>query len=79
MKHVTLLLVAMLSFTGCSVVYYGSDDRTLMVVDLHPGGESIEFDGELDGVASATLNREQGSSEDVITDTVDSLTGIPGL
>jgi hypothetical protein len=79
MKHIILLLVAMLSFTGCSFLYYGSDERTLMVVDLHPGGESIEFSGELDGVANAELNREQGSSEDVITDTVDSLTGIPGL
>lgn len=79
MKHLALLLVAVIVLTGCSAVYYGSEERTLLLVDLHPGGESIEFNGELDGVANAQLNREQGSSEDVITGAVDSLTGIPGL
>jgi hypothetical protein len=79
MKHIILLLVAMLSFTGCSFLYYGSDERTLMVVDLHPGGESIAFTGELEGVGQAELNREQGSSEAVISGAVDNLTGIPGL
>jgi len=79
MKHLALLLVAVIVLNGCSAVYYGSEERTLLLVDLHPGGESIEFNGELDGVANAQLNREQGSSEAVITGAVDSLTGIPGL
>ena len=79
MKQIALVLVAMLSLTGCTLVHYSSGDRSLLVMDIHPGGESIDFSGQLEGIGEAELNREQGSSENVITGTVDSLTGIPGL
>jgi len=79
MKHIILLLAAMLSFTGCSTLYYSSSERTFWIIDIHPGGESIAFTGELEGVGQAELNREQGSSEAVISGAVDNLTGIPGL
>lgn len=77
MKYLALLLVAVLS--GCTAVIYSSEERTLVVVDLHPVGGNTTFAGTLNGVGEAALNREQGSSEDVITGAVDSLTGIPGL
>ena len=79
MKQIALVLAAMLCLTGCTLVHYSSGERSLLVMDLHPGGESIDFSGQLEGIGEAELNREQGSSETVITDAIDSLTGVPGL
>lgn len=78
MKNIFVALLV-LGLTGCSFLYYGSEERAFVVIDLHPAGESLSFSGELDDLASVEVNREQGSSDEVIGDVIDGVTGVPGL
>lgn len=72
MKITALILTAMLS--GCTFVRY--DAGTLTVIDLHPGGEQITLDGELVERGRISVNRQQGSSAELIGVAVDAAVGL---
>ena len=72
MKITALILTAMLS--GCTFVRY--DAGTLTVIDLHPGGEQITLDGELVARGRISVNRQQGSSAEIIGVAVDAAVGL---
>jgi len=75
-----LILIALsLILASCTVVRYQSEERTLTVIDLHPGGESLSLSGAIDSIGTLDVNREQGSSAQIVSDAVDAATGIPGL
>jgi len=75
-----LILIALsLILASCTVVRYSSDERTLTVIDLHPGGESLSLSGAIESIGTLDVNREQGSSAQIVSDAVDAATGIPGL
>jgi len=62
-------ILAALLITSCTTVRYTSGDTSLTVLDLHPGGETISLSGVLDDTGTLDVNREQGSSSEVITAT----------
>lgn len=64
-----MLIAALLVMTSCTAVRYKSSDTSLTVIDLHPGGESLSLSGVLDSKGALDVNREQGSSAEVITAT----------
>ena len=72
MKITALILTAMLS--GCTFVRYAAG--TLTVIDLHPGGEQITLDGELVERGRISVNRQQGSSAELIGVAVDAAVGL---
>ena len=72
MKITALILTAALS--GCTFVRY--DAGTLTVIDLHPGGEQITLDGELVERGRISVNRQQGSSAELIGVAVDAAVGL---
>ena len=72
MKITALILTAVLS--GCTFVRY--DAGTLTVIDLHPGGEQITLDGELVERGRISVNRQQGSSAELIGVAVDAAVGL---
>ena len=72
MKITALILTAMLS--ACTFVRY--DAGTLTVIDLHPGGEQITLDGELVARGRISVNRQQGSSAEIIGVAVDAAVGL---
>ena len=78
MKLILIALSALL-ITSCTVVRYQSEERTLTVIDLHPGGESLSLSGAIESIGTLDVNREQGSSAQIVSDAVDAATGIPGL
>jgi hypothetical protein len=67
-------LVALFLLTGCTFVRYS--DGALMVIDIHPGGESIALDGVLNERGALSVNREQGSSAEIVSDVVDAAVGL---
>lgn len=69
-----LLITALFLLSSCTYVRY--QDGALTVIDLHPGGESIALDGTLEGRGAITVNREQGSSAEVIGTVVDAAVGL---
>ena len=75
MKLIIIALSALL-ITSCTVVRYSSDERTLTVIDLHPGGESLSLSGAIDSIGTLDVNREQGSSAQIVSDAVGAATGI---
>lgn len=79
MIRALITLTAILLLSSCTVVRYKSTERTLTVIDIHPGGESLSLSGILDGTGALDVNREQGSNEGIITSAVDAVTGVPGL
>lgn len=64
-----ILIAAFAVMTSCTAVRYKSADTSLTVIDLHPGGETLSLSGVLDGTGALDVNREQGSSAEVITAT----------
>jgi hypothetical protein len=46
------------------------------VIDLHPSGEQITLDGELVERGRISVNRQQGSSADLIGIAVDAAVGL---
>jgi len=78
MKLIIIALSALL-ITSCTVVRYSSNERTLTVIDLHPGGESLSLSGAIESIGTLDVNREQGSSAQIVSDAVDAATGIPRL
>ena len=74
----TLLVLALAAATSLSTActYVRYQDGALTVIDLHPGGESIALDGTLDGRGALTVNREQGSSAEVIGTVADAAVGL---
>jgi len=69
-----VVIVAIAMLAGCTFVRYS--DGALMVIDIHPGGESIALDGVLDGRGALSVNREQGSSAEIVSDVVDVAVGL---
>jgi hypothetical protein len=67
-------LVALFLLTGCTFVRY--DQGALTVLDIHPGGESIALDGVLNERGALSVNREQGSSAEIVSDVVDAAVGL---
>ena len=78
MKLIIIALSALL-ITSCTVVRYQSEERTLTVIDLHPGGESLSLSGAIESIGTLDVNRESGSSAQIVSDAVDAATGIPRL
>jgi len=78
MKLILIALSALL-ITSCTLLRYSSKDTALTVIDLHPGGESLSLSGAIDSIGTLDVNREQGSSAQIVSDAVDAATGIPGL
>jgi len=77
---VKLIIIALsLILTSCTVVRYSSEERTLTVIDMHPGGESLSLSGAIESIGTLDVNRESGSSAQIVSDAVDAATGIPGL
>ena len=68
------VIVAISLLSGCTYVRYQNGELT--VIDLHPGGESIALDGTLEGRGELSVNREQGSSAEIIGDVVDAAVGL---
>lgn len=64
-----------LLLTSCTAVRYTSGDTTLTVIDLHPGGESLSLDGAIHGTGTLAVNREQGSSAEIVGAAVDAAVG----
>ena len=80
MHKVKLIIIALsLILTSCTVVRYSSEERTLTVIDMHPGGESLSLSGAIESIGTLDVNRESGSSAQIVSDAVDAATGIPGL
>ena len=67
-------LVALSLLAGCTFVRYS--DGALMVIDIHPGGESIALDGVLNDRGTLSVNREQGSNAEIIGAAVDAAVGL---
>lgn len=78
MKTLTIMLamLAILTMTSCTMVRYQSTERTLTVIDLHPGGESITLSGAIQDTAILDVNREQGSNAEIIGAAVDAAIGL---
>lgn len=62
--------------TGCTVVRYQSDERTLTVIDLHPGGETLVLDGVLTNIGRVSVNRDTSDSTAVVGAVVDAAVGL---
>lgn len=77
-KYVALLCLMLVVFamTGCTMVRYQSEDRTLTVVDLHPGGETLSLQGTLDSIGTLDVNRDTSDSTAVIGTVVDAAVGL---
>ena len=73
---IIVLLIIMLAMSSCTVVRYQSDERTLTVVDLHPGGESLVLDGALTSIGKVSVNRNTEDSSPVIGAAVDAAIGL---
>ena len=58
-----LLLIIVLLCTSCTFVRYKSVDKSLMVIDMHPGGEALSLSGMLNDTGSLEVNRETDSSD----------------
>ena len=69
-----IVILAALMLTSCTVVRYQSTDRTLTVVDLHPGGETLSLQGTLDSIGTLDVNRDTQDSQELVTMVVDALT-----
>jgi len=73
-RKLPVVIAAIAMLTGCTFVRYS--DGALMVIDIHPGGESIALDGVLNERGALSVNREQGSSAEIIGAAVDAATGL---
>lgn len=72
--HRMMIALAAAGLSACTFVRY--DTGTLTVIDLHPGGEQITLDGELVERGRISVNRQQGSSAEVIGVAVDAAVGL---
>ena len=72
--HRIVIALAAAALSGCTFVRY--DAGALTVIDLHPGGEQITLDGELVERGRISVNRQQGSSADLIGVAVDAAVGL---
>lgn len=70
-----IVILAALMLTSCTVVRYQSTDRTLTVVDLHPGGESLSLSGALDSIGTMDVNRDTSDSTAVVGTIVEAAVG----
>lgn len=66
------MLLSCLLLQSCTYLTYTDTERSFRVVDLHPGGESISVQATLDSIGTLDVNREQGSSAEI----VDAATGL---
>ena len=73
---IIVLLTIMLAMSSCTVVRYQSTERTLTVVDLHPGGESLVLDGVLTNIGRVSVNRDTSDSSAVVGAVVDAAVGL---
>ncbi len=69
-------LISAMLLTSCTVVRYTAGDTALTVIDVHPGGETIMMDGELLNRGKLSVNREQGSSAEIVGAAVDAAVGL---
>lgn len=75
MLRKNLAVIAAISLlTGCTYVRYQNGELT--VIDFHPSGESIALDGTLNDRGELSVNREQGSSADIVSSAVDAAVGL---
>lgn len=72
---VLAFLVFVLLATSCTMVRYQSEDRTLTVVDLHPGGETLSLQGTLDSIGTLDVNRDTSDSTAVVGTIVEAAVG----
>ena len=73
-RKLPAVIVAIAMLTGCTFVRY--NQGALTVIDIHPGGESIALDGVLNERGALSVNREQGSSAEIVSDVVDAAVGL---
>jgi len=71
-----IVILAALMLTSCTVVRYQSTDRTLTVIDLHPGGETLSLQGTLDSIGTLDVNRDTQDSSSVVGAVVDAAVGL---
>lgn len=74
MAFIGLCIIVLL--TGCTVVRYQSTERTLTVLDVHPGGESLVLDGVLTNIGRVSVNRDTSDSSSVVGAVVDAAVGL---
>lgn len=72
----TLALITALLLTSCTVVRYQSTERTLTVIDLHPGGETLVLDGVLTNIGRVSVNRDTSDSSAVVGAAIDAAVGL---
>lgn len=74
--NIIIAILAALMLTSCTVVRYQSTDRTLTVIDLHPGGETLSLQGTLDSIGTLDVNRDTSDSTATIGVVVDGAVGL---
>tara|TARA_R110000772_G_scaffold151616_3_gene262392 strand:- start:103 stop:360 length:258 start_codon:yes stop_codon:yes gene_type:complete len=67
----TICIIAVMALTGCTWISYSSETISLTALDFHPSGDSISLDGVLQDKATLSVNRDQGSSADIIETVAD--------
>jgi hypothetical protein len=61
-------LAALLS--GCTVVSYTDGQKSLTIADLRISGSAIDLDATLNEVGSLSVNREQGSQGEAVSEVI---------
>lgn len=70
------LIAALFILNACTVVRYQSADRSLTVIDLHPGGETLSLQGTLDSIGTLEVNRDTQDSAEIVSAVVDAAVGL---
>ncbi len=73
---VTTCIIAAAILTSCTAVRYSDGTRSLTVVDIHPGGETLVLDGALTSIGKVSINRNTEDSSTVIGAAVDAVVGL---
>jgi hypothetical protein len=61
-----LWVVGMVLLSGCTVIQHEDSERKVTIIDVHPMGDAIDVDAELEGKGSLRVNREQDGAADEI-------------
>jgi hypothetical protein len=64
---------AIIALSGCTMVRYTDGQKSLTIADIRISGSAIDLDATLNNVGKLSVNREQGSQGEAVSQVVESL------
>lgn len=77
LRMTALASAILIACSACTYARYTNPEHSLIVIDLHPTGNTVNLDAALTGKGKLSLNRESGSAEGIVDTVTSAVTPSP--